>query len=575
MTSCEDQFLTKVNPNEIASDNFWQNLTDTQTGLNAAYASLRNYFVYSFVESSCKADMGWPGYGRPAPTSTSTGINYYYFRFTNSESTIQSKWEADYIGIFRANQVIEALNRLKGTVDQAGWTTQMAQARFLRGLFHFYLHNDFNHGDIIIRDKVPQSLEDFNKGVSPSAEVIAFFRNDLIYAYNNLPSKYTDGAASQGKASKGTAATILGTSYLYENQIDSAKVFFDDVINNPAYGYTLETDMTKMFTTKGEFNSESILEIPYSSTLRSEITAWNENSMSNRLAFYSTNIVGCYVPSWLASAYKYEKMDTLDARNYSVVNSVKKLRGVSLRASAMVSLPEDDQSVYYGGLTVLTGKFGATGYGPSFYKKYTNHDILTSETLLPRGTLYSGKNFIANRLSEVYLNDAECMIKNGNVDSALILINAIRKRWALKLLGPDKNDGHAYDNVNYTTESLMNRLMYLEKPLELSAEGNSLRWNDLRRWGIIKSNLTKLAATKYYFNGYEFLNSASVITRSTISISPDSIPLVYMASGVQKKLLPIVENYEYTISASSYVPESHDYLPIPMSEITSNSALKR
>ena len=35
-SSCSDDFLTKVNPNEEANDNFWQNLNDTEKGLNAA-----------------------------------------------------------------------------------------------------------------------------------------------------------------------------------------------------------------------------------------------------------------------------------------------------------------------------------------------------------------------------------------------------------------------------------------------------------------------------------------------------------------------------------------------------------
>ena len=96
MTSCSEDFLTKVNPNEEASDNFWQNLNDTEEGLNSTYSILRNYFVTSLVENSCKADMGWPGYGRPAPTANSPGRYYYLLTYYNTDVAIQNKWEAYY-----------------------------------------------------------------------------------------------------------------------------------------------------------------------------------------------------------------------------------------------------------------------------------------------------------------------------------------------------------------------------------------------------------------------------------------------------------------------------------------------
>lgn len=566
-SSCSDDFLTKVNPNEEANDNFWQNLNDTEKGLNAAYATLRSYFLTTIVENSCKADMGWPGYGRPAPTANSPGRYYYLLTYYNTDVAIQKKWETYYQGIFRANQVIEALERIKPTVtDQNAWTVQMAEARFLRGLFHFYLHSDFNNGRIIIRDFVPRTVDDFNKDVSSSEEVIEFFRKDLKFAFENLPYKVT----LLGKATKGMAATILGTSYLYQNEIDLAKSLFDDIINNSSYGYALEDDMTKWFTTKGEFNKESIFEVAYSSTLRPDLNVWNELSMSNRLAFYSNNIVGFYVPAWLAYEYRFEKMDTTDVRNFytNASDPTKKLRRpVSLRASAMVTLVNDTLSNYY--LTASTAenaKFGATSWGISWYKKYTNHDILQKESELPRGQLASGKNIVLNRLAEVYLMNAECLIKKGKVDSAVILINKIRKRWGLQLIGPDRGDGKMYDNINYDQTSLMDRLMYVEKPLELSAEGNASRWNDLRRWGVIKSNYQRLANEMFYLVDFKFTTVAGVKTnKQWVSITKDNT--------MQQNA--VVVDYEYDQTNDNYVPEVHDYLPIPLSEYTTNASLTK
>ena len=54
-----------------------------------------------------------------------------------------------------------------------------------------------------------------------------FFRADLEYAYANLPAQME----LKTRADAGAAATILGTSYLYEGKPLIAKVYFNDIIN--------------------------------------------------------------------------------------------------------------------------------------------------------------------------------------------------------------------------------------------------------------------------------------------------------------------------------------------------------
>ena len=77
------------------------------------------------------------------------------------------------------------------------------------------------------------------KSTSSSDKVIEFFRKDLVYAYENLPYSWD----SDGKVTKGTAATILGTSHLYQEEYTEAMKYFDEVINDSKYGYELVEDM--------------------------------------------------------------------------------------------------------------------------------------------------------------------------------------------------------------------------------------------------------------------------------------------------------------------------------------------
>ena len=569
LISCNDEGLTEINPNRRSTGSFWKDLTDTDSGLAAAYNGMLNEDVLSLPNEALRDDMGWPGFGRPI-ASNDGRRNIYELNFTNSNAYVANKWNMSYVVIFRANQVIEALERfdtesysedLKQT-----WAYQMGQARFIRALMHFYLHSAYNNGSIIIRDFVPVSTEDFNLPLSPASEVVAFIRQDLEYAYNNLPAKY-DSDRDLGRITKGAAATILGTTYLYEKNYEQAKFYFNDIINNVTadYDYELVEDIALLFTNAGEFNRESIFELNYSLDYREEIGNFQDHILTNQLAAKSTLNDGAFLPAWLINAYRNDAMDPLDERNYyDNPNTGRTLRPVSLRTSSMVAIVNDDVSLYYGQTTGAGVRLSRNGWGFGYYKKYTNHDIYSNENDAgPRGARSSGKNVTVNRLADVYLMQAECLIKTGDVAGALELINAVRHRWALILLGPENPrwSGSSFDLIDYDENTLMEHLMFVEKPLEMSFEGHQIRWNDLRRWGVLGENFNRLAASTFYAEAITVSRvDGSTSNRASASISENP----GTATGLD------IIDYEYNEKAKSYNPMLHDYLPIPLSEITRN-----
>ncbi|GAF02161.1 RagB/SusD family nutrient uptake outer membrane protein [Saccharicrinis fermentans] len=562
--SCND-WLEETNPNQSDSDSYWKNLTQTDGTLIATYGSLFNHGVLNIREEAWRSDMGFPGYGRPSYSGD--GVVWYNQIYTNTNTYITKKWESLYLGIFRANQVIDGLKGLEGSVDNEEWEEQMAQARFLRGLFHFYLHSSFNKGNIIIRDFVPKTTAEYNIPVSASAEVIAFFRSDLRYAYEHLPVSWAD-EGEIGRATKGAAATILGTSFLYENEIDSAIVKFEDVVNNVSakYGYELVQDPSLLFTTAGEFNKESIFEIAYSNEFSPEYNTWVEDRTTNRLAADSyANTSSSFFPScWITWEYLNEPMDSKDSRNYYLSDpedpASETLRDVPLRASSMIALIQDEQSSYYGKKVWEKATFNIQN-GFARYKKYTNHDLLTDENDNPGGRNHSGKNVTVNRLGDVYLMLAECYIKKDDVKSALDLINAVRSRWGLQLIGLSNGDTeHEYNEVSYDAQSLMERLMNIEKPLETSVEGHAIRWFDLRRWGKLEENFKKKANEVYWSDHYTPKDQTKTKWNSTLTaIDPgDSNRQVYK---------------DYEQAAMNFNYELHAWLPIPATEEVSNPNL--
>ncbi|QHI39222.1 hypothetical protein IMCC3317_46270 [Kordia antarctica] len=565
--SCvDDEYLIEENPNEISETNFWRNLSETNQGLNAVYQTLLNPAIINKIAEILRSDMGYPGYGRPVPQNTE---DFYLHTYNGSTNEISNKWTANYQGIFRANQVIEALNRLENFGnDEAEWTSQMAQARYFRGLFHYYLYSSFNEGSIIIRDAVPVTSDDFSKPLSSAQEVLQFIREDLEYAYAKLYKKGEYPSNDASRVTAGAAGTILGTSYLQELDYTNAMPYFEDVINN--HGYELEDDMSKLFTNAGEFNKESIFEINFTNdNVRIDLPPWDGESGTNWLNQQTSNTRGAVGPAWIAYAYKTEPMDPLDSRNYyddPITGTT--LRNVPLRASAMIAIVEDNQTTYYLDGTVSEyQRFHGTAWGFAWWKKYTNHDILAREGDLPGGAPYSSKNVTLNRLADVLLMQAECKIKTGATDQALNLINNVRKRWGLALLGIQGADlSHTYDDVMYTSESLMQHLMRVEKPLEMAIEGHAIRQQDFQRWKISENysftnRLQELSNETYYGVNYQFVNAnGQTITRGNFP----------SLEAVQPSGAHIVVDYEYNTSALNYNESLHGNYPIPFSELNSN-----
>jgi starch-binding outer membrane protein, SusD/RagB family len=571
IVSCTDNgFLEEQNPNAIGVTNFYRNLSETGQGLNAVYKTLHHPALVNIISEMLRSDMGYPGYGRPFAENTE---DFYLHTYNGSSNEIADKWQTNYQGIFRANQVIEALEKIKETVtDETEWTSQMAQARFFRGLFHYYLYTTYNKGSIIIRDYVPITNEDYALPLSPAADVIAFIRTDLEFAYANLYKKGLYPNNDVSRVTSGAAATILGTSYLQELDYPKAMIYFDDVINN--HGYELEYDFTKMFTTAGEFNKESIFEINFTAdNIEIDLNRWIGETGTNWLNQQTSNTKGPVGPAWAVYAYKTEPMDPSDTRNFynDPINGFS-LRNVPLRASAMMAMVDDNQTIYYlEDTTSAYPRFHGTAWGFGWWKHYTNHDIVTAETNLPGAPTLSSKNVTLNRLAEVILMQAECKIKTGAIDEAIDLINQVRKRWGLILLGDAGSDiTRTYDGILYDANTLMQRLMHIEKPLETSVEGHSIRWLDFQRWKKsdnygFEQRLQELSNLTLYGVDYSYTDSNGVV--KTRFNKPSLV-------GTQPAGSFIVVDYEYDTSALNYKEDIHGYFPIPFAETTTNPNIK-
>ena len=568
LQSCDD-YLEETNPNQISADTYFQNLEESNTVLTSVYGAMLNTFIVGAREESWRSDMAFPGI-RSGQIRNSALI-FYEHVINEDNDFINKRWTALYQVIWRANQVIDGLNSMTDDLkSEQEWAEQMGQARFFRGLAHFYLHSLYNNGKIVIRDAIPGSQEEFSKALSTSEEVMAFFRADLVYAYENLPSTFPE----KTRVTAGTAATILGTSYLYSasnnpSDYQTAKAYLKDVIDGP-YGYSLVQDASIMFTQAGDYNSESILEINYSINQQLEESQWDEESFITRNGRYSapreaggsSNSEQFTAAAWLIHAYANEPLNGTDARNVVVDRGtgLQRPRKVSLRASAMIAMVNDEDTEYYQSPSAPNlVNFGSTQRKYGYFKKYSNHGIVANENDTGDINWKSGKNVILNRLADVYLMYAECLLKgDSNIQGAIDYINPVRNRWGLQLLDANAD---LISGTAYTEQSLMDHLMYVERPLELSVEGVSTRIIDLRRWGVASNRFNDLSITPYYVTDYSYYNDAAgamaARNNSLVSegVSPDP-------SGDPQLV------QEYTGAAQFY---TDGYFPLPTIETLNNN----
>lgn len=213
MVSCSD-FLDKEIEGYATDENYYDTEYKMQTVLNAAY---------DVLQSDAYWDQEWrfgEGMGDNV-VNTDEGLSsqmgqLVLFRFTTSNTWILQRWQVNYKGIHRANQVIANIDRVKLSTTQASAYRNiryiLGQAKFLRALYYFNLVKSF--GGVPIRPEV-ETVEGLVVPRSTKEECYAYIEKDLREAAMMLPTGYQN-TTDFGKATKGAATALLMKVLLYQ-----------------------------------------------------------------------------------------------------------------------------------------------------------------------------------------------------------------------------------------------------------------------------------------------------------------------------------------------------------------------
>ncbi|WP_109831857.1 RagB/SusD family nutrient uptake outer membrane protein [Reichenbachiella versicolor] len=552
-TSCqEDEFLTEVNPNAITPEVFWESSSDFDKALNTVYGALQFKSVsganltYEMVQGDLGATEFWFPHDAFGTLS-----------FTDATEHVQTKWNELYIGVFRANQVLQYLEDEKVTLTAEEKKLIMAQTRFLRAFFYFQIAHSYNGA--VIHTEIPVSSDDFDKPFSTISEVTnQVIMPDLDSAKKYLPTQWS-GVDNTGRVTWGAATAMKGKVYLYDSKWTDAAKEFKEIIDEGIYALT--PNILDNWSHTNEFNSESIFEVNYSEVLVPDVNGNKIDDNTNEVGAEATSMnrqmaqtnVGGYntvLPTYyLHEMFMNERIDGQESNRLQA--SIANAQGTG---------------TYYGQNIVDITAFG---FGQSGYvKKHSNwYHLEFEDASLER----SGINFRHIRYADILLMYAEAILEAGATDAvtdAIDILDQIRFRAGASTItdyldrpvtGSPAVSMNTFpalhrsamrygvaEEVSPTIANLLTHIRLVERPLELCFEGH--RWKDLVRWGLVESQWAILASDEQWkLDNYDAI---------------EGIAPLYLAR-VRPDFITALANYS----------EIRDYFPIPTSEVQINTGL--
>lgn len=586
-TGCEDEFLQEDNPNTITTASFWASESDFQKGLITVYGALQYGSVGDIFlrEESLRSDVSrsFTFYGGP--------WSFSMLDWNASTAYVADRWSELYVGIFRANQVIENIQNFIPTDDftEDEMAEIEAQARFLRAWFYFQLNKSY--GQAVIHTTVPVTEDEFKKPLSDKEEVTTqVIAPDLHFARKVLPNKWS-GIENKGRVTWGSSASLLGKVYLYEEEWDSAAFYLNEVLESGIYSLT--SNIGDNFTTLNEFNSESIFEIAFNDTFNPGVGAASKEDVFTTQGAEAGGIAKqaasqlrggwrTVVPNmWVHEMYEQEEPDPTLAVNNGNNYSTRAYWSIAF-------LRQDDGPLggqfytKFGDLRKIADWFNG-GAETVYWKKYTNWYHWSAESPLSR----SGINIRIIRLADVHLMYAEALLNAQGasaLEEAREHVDIVRSRARVMTLDQYRNQfggripqmhirqtnpGPArHPLITLNVNSLLTHIQFVERVLELGFEGH--RWYDLVRWELVEEAFEN--QNKYDYTDLE-LNPA------TGAMEPVDNGILEFCGEVCVEpdryfLGRAIETYQTAQEQiDKYNPDLHDYFPIPQNELNTNNLL--
>ena len=246
------KFLQKDPQGTMTQEAFPVSASDALLATNAVYTTTREWYYHTggYPILDIMSDDARKG-SNPSDQLSTVGP-YDYFQITTTQDGLDRWWNEMYVGIKRANVVIEKVPLI--SMDTALQTRYLAEAHFLRGLFYFDMERAWGGVPIVTTTNPPLKL-----GRATEDETFALIIADLQFAESHLPLRSGYAASNMGRATKGAAQAMLARVYLFRKDFAKAEQYAMNVINSNEY--SLEVSFVDANGVKGNNGPESVFEV--------------------------------------------------------------------------------------------------------------------------------------------------------------------------------------------------------------------------------------------------------------------------------------------------------------------------
>ena len=504
----------------------------------------------NWVFGSVAADEAYKG-STPSDQPDINPIENWAYNANNGY--FNEKWVNNYNGIGRANETLRMIEKASDlTADEVKRIT--AEARFLRGWFHFELKKLFNYIPYVDETITITANNTNVPNVDASGNFINIWPQieaDFKFAADNLPESH---GSQVGRANKWAATAYLAKAYLFQDKYAEAKPLFDQIIasGKTAGGtkYAL-VNFFSNFNPQQDNNAESVF--AYQASVN-DGSGTNGNYGDNLNYPNSGGPGGCcgfFNPSIsLANAYKTGANGLPLLDTYNTGANV----GHPTAPYAGTLDPRLDHTVGRKGIPFLDwgphpgdawvrdpGVNGWMNARKVVYAK-SQSGLVSTETSFWGPTQMDAGNVNLMRFADVLLMAAETENELGNAAKALEYVNLVRARaadprgWVYKNSEYDaataqyKTQTTPADNYlisqypagSFADKAFARKAIMFERYLELGQEGH--RFFDLQRWdngtGLMANTLNAYATIEKTRPGFYAINQTATFDKGVDEFYP-------------------------------------------------------
>lgn len=460
---CENE-LNLQNPNKVTDVTFWKTTADFKQAVNAGYVNQKFMLGYSGYTGTLMRISRGDDVDMVAANDGSIAS----FTNTFDNGTAQSYFSMFYKSIARANDIIERIKDKDFPKEDKDLI--LGEAHFLRGFCYFNLARHFQN--VPIRLIASQEPANFPLATSEQSKVYEQAITDFEAAAGYLPLQNPNRA----KPSKGSAVAFWGKVYVYMKNWKSAKETLEPLTKSP-YTYKL-VDFSWNTNTENEYNEESIYEIPFSMGGGSDIWTWGEDPNASQSTAMACQFAHPGAGGWRQARVSKTMMATFLAEKDKDGNS-------DIRARESVAWDYPGCMYYKQSFQAFFEK-----NDPSLKKEYWIIKYQNSKTQESEGDAKSAINERLMRYANVLLLLAESELNLNNLDGAIGYLNQIRDRANL----------NKYEVTHAKTNEAVMQDIINQRAIEFFRDGE--RFDDLRRWGLIKQALEAAKDNEYHTTRY-------------------------------------------------------------------------